>query len=230
MMVCLAVLDNKNDKISIYKVMALAVMILTLRSGILAIVAIYAFVAFSKKRKIRWYSVVEAALLAVVVGWGMIQEYFVSQRTLRYVLLENGFKLFKRFFPLGAGFATYGSQMSYNYYSKLYYELGFNNVWGLNQINGNYINDNYWPMIMAQFGLFGVIFNIILFIYEYKLLNKYAQKISTRNIALVLFINLMISTTASANMTGVAGMLIYFTLVLLLRQNNDLPSKEIVLQ
>ena len=110
--------------------------------------------------------------------------------------------------------------MSYTYYSPLYYEYGFDNVWGFNADNGNYINDNYWPMVMAQIGILGMIANIYMLVMEFKLVNGRGRKNCLRIISISIFINLMISTLVSANLTGVSGTIMYFVLAFLLTSNN----------
>lgn len=217
MLICLAVfVPAKTNKI--YNILAIAVIILTLRSGLLAIVFAYFVLSIIMKRstKLKWHHIVILLIGVVLVAWNMIQEYFLSQSTLRYTLLYYGAVVCKRYFPWGAGFATYGSQMAYDYYSPLYYEFGFNRIWGLNAVYGGIVNDNYWPMVVAQLGIIGVIVNIILFIKEFKIVSNNSLKIENGRMAMLLFINMMISTTASANMTGVAGTIIYFMIGLLL--------------
>ena len=222
LIVCVAVFDNNSLSFSFSKIAAFIVMILTLRSGILAIVAIYFFVYFffNKTKSVHWYHITLLAIIALTVGWGMINEYFISKNTLRYLMLSTGFLVTLKYFPLGAGFATFGSQMSYTYYSPLYYEYGFDNVWGFNADNGNYINDNYWPMVMAQIGILGMIANIYMLVMEFKLVNGRGRKNCLRIISISIFINLMISTLVSANLTGVSGTIMYFVLAFLLTSNN----------
>lgn len=218
MIIALAVFDNIESKLNLHKVIALFVMILTLRSGIIAIVFIYVTLSFFMKntRRIQWYHIVFLGIGAVAVGFGMIKEYYLSQSTLRYTLLHYGLVVSKRFLPLGSGFATYGSQMAYDYYSPLYYEFGFDNMWGLNKTYGGIVNDNYWPMVLAQIGVIGAVFQVILLIAEFRIVITQQRKKINRKMALVLFLNLVISTTASANLTGVAGTVCYFVLGLLL--------------
>lgn len=217
MIIALAIFENEDYK-GICNFFAMAVMIMTLRAGIIAIFFVYIIVMiiFKYSSKIKWYHIAILSAVSILVAWNMIQTYFISANTHRYRLLEYGILVFKRYFPLGSGFATYGSQMSYNYYSSLYYEFGFNNMWGFNQAYGGIINDNYWPMVMAQIGFIGVIVNLFLFYKEFKIVSWYPRKLINKRMALVLFINMMISTTASANMTSVAGTLMYFVMGLLL--------------
>lgn len=58
-------------------------------------------------------------------------------------------------FPLGSGFATYGSDQAFKHYSPLYVRFGFHHDYVLAQDTGFAMNDNFWPMLLDQFGLFG---------------------------------------------------------------------------
>lgn len=230
MIVALAVFDNVESKLNLHKVIALVVMILTLRSGIMAIVFIYMVLTLFMKhtKKIRWYHIVLLGIGAFAVGFGMIKEYYLSRNTLRYTLLHYGIVVSKRFFPLGSGFATYGSQMAYDYYSPLYYEFGFDNMWGLNKTYGGMVNDNYWPMVLAQIGIIGAMAQVILLIAEFLIVITQHRKSIDRRMAQVLFLNLVISTMASANLTGVAGTVCYFALGLLLSCKINITNKEVI--
>jgi hypothetical protein len=60
-------------------------------------------------------------------------------------------------FPLGAGLGRYGSWMSTVEYSPLYYDLGFDRVWGLSPSHSAFVTDTFWPQILGEVGLFGLL-------------------------------------------------------------------------
>jgi hypothetical protein len=81
----------------------------------------------------------------------------------RDALYLTGFKIAWDYFPFGAGFGTFGGWMSRVYYSPLYYKYGLNRIWGLSPDTGNFINDTFWPHILAELGIIGCIFYLLIF-------------------------------------------------------------------
>jgi len=75
----------------------------------------------------------------------------------RDALYINGFKIARDYFPLGAGFGTYGGYISYLIYSPLYYKYGLYKMWGLSPQTGQFISDTFWPHIMGEIGFIGLI-------------------------------------------------------------------------
>jgi hypothetical protein len=60
-------------------------------------------------------------------------------------------------FPLGAGVGRYGSRMSAVEYSPLYYRFGFDDVPGLSPTDTRFVTDTFWPAILGEVGVFGVL-------------------------------------------------------------------------
>lgn len=165
---------------------SLFVWFFTLRSRAIAFIATYLlimlFISLKKNRKtikFKFIYVIPVLLVAVVIAWDQIVFYFTSDTQARGVLLKYGLVTLKDYFPLGAGFGTYGSDIAKTTYSKLYYRYGFNHIYGMSKDTAYYLNDNYWPMIMGQFGFLGLIITVfILFLFMRRILkdlkgNKY---------------------------------------------------------
>lgn len=201
----------------IYKYLAIIVTLLTLRSGLIAGIVIYLIVSFflnhNKDIKIRHLVIV--GMGSIIAAWTMIKEYFLSG-SLRALLYKYGFKTMCNYFPLGSGYSTFGGNEAFVHYSSLYYQYGFNSIWGFSKDTGQFLNDNYWPMIIAQFGVIGLMCNLITFLSEAFLINNYcANKIYKIN-AWTLFLILLTGTIVSSNMTNVTGTLTVFSIGLLL--------------
>lgn len=80
-------------------------------------------------------------------------------------LLTKAFEIARDMFPLGAGFATFGSYYSGVYYSSVYAAYGLSNINGLRIGASQFISDSFWPMILGQsgyFGLFSYIFAVMM--------------------------------------------------------------------
>ncbi len=103
------------------------------------------------------------AAAAAVIARDQFQYYFgAGSRTPRYALVRGGIRTFLHYFPLGSGFGTYGSYAARKYYSPLYYQYGFTHVWGLSPRYNSLLTDNYWPSVMAQLGLIGLVLMVLL--------------------------------------------------------------------
>lgn len=148
---------------------ALLVWLSTMRSRAFAFVAVYlimAFLFFSTngkrlglmiRNRIKIVYLIPVALLAVTICWNQLIFYFTTATQARAILLRYGLKTMINYFPLGSGFGTFGSDIAFTHYSKLYMQYGFNSIYGMREGEGYYLNDNYWPMIMGQFGILGLI-------------------------------------------------------------------------
>lgn len=71
-------------------------------------------------------------------------------------LRSKAFEIARDMFPLGAGFATFGSYYSGVYYSSVYAAYGLSNINGLRIEASQFISDSFWPMILGQSGYFGL--------------------------------------------------------------------------
>ena len=78
--------------------------------------------------------------------------------------MQDSLTIAGQLFPLGSGFATFGTYMSGEYYSPLYYEYGLNTVWGLWPSNPTFVSDSFWPAILAQFGFIGLVVLVYLLV------------------------------------------------------------------
>jgi hypothetical protein len=82
----------------------------------------------------------------------------------RGVLLYKSFVIANDFFPFGTGFGTYAGFFSGEYYSWVYNMYGIDKVFGISADNPMFIADQFWPMILGQFGWFGLLaYGLIMF-------------------------------------------------------------------
>jgi len=96
----------------------------------------------NKERKLHIWQIAVLACVAFIFAYSDLQEYIFNGYAPRVLLLKYGFITANNYFPLGSGFASYGSEMAKRYYSKLYYEYGFNNVWSMSPEN-NRVGSNF---------------------------------------------------------------------------------------
>nr|WP_129734626.1 O-antigen ligase domain-containing protein [Parabacteroides goldsteinii] len=156
------------------------------------------------------------------VAWDKIQLYFVYGLTgeveedliARYVLYSTSIEIFKDYMPFGSGLASFATHASGAFYSDIYIKYGISNVWGLSKSGWEFIADTYYPSL-AQFGLAGVFFYILFWIYILKkafiyfLKSKNAKYIT---IALLITGFIAIENVADATITSNRG---FFMMILL---------------
>ena len=86
------------------------------------------------------------------------RDYVLNGKAPRTLLYRGSITVAHDYFPFGAGFARYGSYLSGVHYSPVYFRLGFENVYGLEPgIGGLYFTDTFWPAILGESGLFGLV-------------------------------------------------------------------------
>lgn len=160
-------------KSNLYKKMIIALALVcwafTLRARAFAFIAVYLLLAawfFMPRlgkssrhmvKKIKLYHVVIVVVLAVIIAWDKVIFYFTTDTQARSMLLRYGIITMLNYFPLGSGFGTYGSDIAATHYSPLYMTYRFYEIRGMQPDASMYLNDNYWPMVMGQFGFFGLL-------------------------------------------------------------------------
>lgn len=206
MVVCYSLINYYNKKHDTkYKVLIIINLLATLRSVSFGILALLIVLSFVLKNSFKIYHIIMIIPMIVFAGYNSWEMYFGDVVTPRKRLFEGGVTIFREYFPFGSGFASYGSNAAYEFYSPLYFKLGFQYVWGLNRQYGFIANDNFWPMIFAQFGLIGTILYILQFI---DILKDLFMPMLRKNevISLALIVGYLLFTSVGSNtITGVLG-------------------------
>ncbi len=172
--------------------------------GLLITVFILYWYIFIRQKKIRITQILILGAGILLVSYDTILHYFIrSTDSARSALLFTSFSIGKDYFPIGTGFATFGSYMSGVNYSPVYSMYGIQNVYGLTIDNYDFIADSFWPMILGQFGAIGLIC-FVLFIVN---IFKQIQRIKIQNLpaymaAMVAFCYLLIASTSEASYTN----------------------------
>ena len=166
---CLIILfyNERTKSNFIYMIMASLLVVSSIRIKEIAIVMLFWIMYFYfVKMKIKTKSILYllCAVAVLVFGYDQFSYYYGNTETARSLLTITSIRIANEYFPLGAGFATFGSAMSNTYYSPLYYKYGLNTVWGLGGgENYNFISDTFWPIVIGEFGWIGFILIIVLF-------------------------------------------------------------------
>lgn len=100
-----------------------------------------------------------AILLGPLVAEGARAYIGVEALTVqaRTALYGGSLILARDHFPLGSGLGTYGSYGSVTSYSPIYYQFGFNLIYGMSPAYPNFIQDTFWPQILGETGILGVV-------------------------------------------------------------------------
>lgn len=153
---------------------ALFIWVMTLRSRAVAFVACYLMFAFwyfyikeKHIKKVNIMYLLPIGVIGLALGWEQLVFYFTNDTQARSALLKYSLVTMKEYFPLGAGLGTYGSDIAKTHYSPLYEQYGFLNIYGMGKTHTNYLNDNYWPMIIGQFGIIGTILVVAILVLLY---------------------------------------------------------------
>jgi len=144
--------------------MALVMLVFTLRSKALAAAAVYVLLMVflvGIRGRLKLWHIALLGLGAVAIGWQQISFYFLELggSSARSIMTGTSLQILREYFPLGTGFATYGSSEAAVNYSPVYLLYGFNDIHELARWNPNaFLNDTFWPIVFAQSGAIGTVF------------------------------------------------------------------------
>ncbi len=210
---------NRKQNIA-WIALALLLMILTMRSKAFGFVAAFAALfLFAKSKHYSWYHYPIAACAVAFVGWGALNEYYGDINQARRVMLDTSILIANSSFPLGLGFASFGTNMSFEHYSPVYSQYGVSGVYGLSQETGNYITDSFWPALIGQFGWIGFVLFIAIVISLFRTIFQIAKRNGIEwlsPISIMLYL-LLSSFGESAFFTPFSAVYLFFILGLILK-------------
>ena len=197
--------NEKNDKYFIVKLMCLIMLCLTLRTKSICFALVYLIINkydFINKKAIRKILTIFILILSVAfLAKDSVDKYYGSmEETARGKMTVESIKIAKNKFPIGYGYATYGTYAAVTNYSPIYRELGFNNIYGLGRISTNYATDTFWPAILGEFGILGLLtyISFIIFMIKNTLFSLNNKSKYSYLIASLLAFMLIISTASSS--------------------------------
>lgn len=151
-------------------------------------------------------AVAVVGLMILVVGKPRLDKFIsLGMTTARTVLHVVGIKILVDFFPLGSGFGTFASYLSGRYYSNLYGRYGIENVYGMTEMEYNFISDVYWPYIYGQFGFFGLLVYLRLIFSLFIRQFRSGIPDSSRIAMVAVWIYALIASTSEAYFTNGTG-------------------------
>ena len=198
------VLSEKNKKLTMVKLLILLVTTLRSKAFVFVILAMLLYyIIIVKNKKITVKIIMMTALIASAISINQISYYFFNKDniTARAALTTTSIKIATEHFPIGAGFGTFGSDASRINYSPIYEKYNIHKIWGLREGDGRFVSDNFWPMLIGQFGYTGLICYIAIVITLFKMIQKvYNQnkKNYTYYGAILALLYLLISSTTES--------------------------------
>lgn len=177
-------------------------------TGILMLIIFIVFFIMKNDYKIKTWQIVIIGFLCIIAAVGEIQTYLLDDTAARSRLLRYAFVTAVRYFPLGSGFSTFGSATAAKHYSQLYYDYGFQHMWGLSS-NGNdgvdFLNDSYYPMIIGELGFIGLTIFIIFMTLLFLKFNNVPKGSSERYSLLFGLLTLMIIGFSQGGLSSIIG-------------------------
>ena len=228
--------DAENDN-RIYTAMAMGTMLLTLRTKAVVfciVVLLFFFMEkFGKKIRLRWYLLAGGA--GVAAAWGKISEYLSwgFSYNMRNGLYLAGAKLAAALFPIGTGFAGFGSNLSYEYNPRIYYELGLNTYQGFD-VGRPVLSDVFWPYVYGEFGVLGLALYLAMLAFLFwSLRHELGGELEKLRGANIIFAYLLVASMAEAVFTNSSG--VYSAVILAFffrkkRESAPAPAKPFVIR
>lgn len=210
-LVAIAVLSaRENEKSNKYCYVSICIaLILATKSSPLLFSVMFIFLLFYFKYhgKIKTRTIIFIGLIVVILGTFQIQTYLMNENAPRYLFFYYGGKTANTYFPLGSGFATFGSDQAARNYSRLYYQYGFNNMFGMNVEDGSFLSDTFWPMAIGQFGWIGFLIYIYIYIRVFLSFKKIAIKKEQKAFLYAAYLQYMIHAIGAAILSTSAGVI-----------------------
>ena len=209
---------------------ALVLMAMSLRSRWVALaLVIVLIIIFVKKGSTRAPFVVigVGSVSAFLVGQAQMSVYYGSaSESARGHLMTTALSVFQNFFPLGAGFASFGSGVTKTIYSPLYYQYGLQNVYGVAPNNPSYLTDTFWPVVLAQFGFLGLIIWLLLLIMLVVDFYRLGIASGMLVLSLTMIAAILISTTASGSIFSMQMITLLVAFMTAMKANIDREACE----
>lgn len=154
---------NKNTRKYIPTLIKVAIIILfTGRTKAIVFYVGYVLVLFIRilLKKVKLIYVIPFAPIILNLSKLRITSEFLDTGSARGTLYRTGWKIAKDFWPLGSGFATFGTDFSRKNYSPLYSYYGLSNKYGFSPDWPAYITDAHWAATMGETGFIGMLMYI----------------------------------------------------------------------
>lgn len=201
----------------VYVFFTIFLLITTFRFSYAIALGLHMFYKTIKSKKIKVELKILFSLFLVVATISIVlpqfKLYFIETESPRFIFYKYAFKIFDKY-KLGTGFATYGSYMAQVNYSDLYYQYGFNHMYGMTKENPLFLFDNFWPMIITESGIIGLICILLWFCLMLK-----KAKIMNNTITKIIILYLLAFSIVGQTVIHFSSIILFITMGLTLRPN-----------
>lgn len=224
-LVIILIVEKDIRKQLIYNVLAIFNMVLTTKGVVYIVIVCYIILAimWRKRSKLSLTNIAVLGVAGIAVSTLQINTYLKDIESPRVRLIRYGFVTANKY-PLGSGFATYGSDMAMKNYSKLYDMYGFENYFGLSREVGNFLNDCYLGMVVGQFGYLGTLLYIALLVMCFIPINKITFNNKVKALCFAIFIGIVVSSIGTAIIKSSIGVMIFAVFGLICGYSNQEKS------
>ncbi len=213
--------DNKNNRMP-YVAICVGLILATKSSPLLfSVMFVFLLIYFKKRVQLKTRTVVFMAVIVLLLGTFQIQTYLMNVNAPRYLFFYYGGQTANTYFPFGSGFATFGSDQAARNYSRLYYQYGFNSLFGMNPEDGSFLSDTFWPMAIGQFGWGGFILYVLIYMrifFSFKRMNLNSEQ---KAFLYAGYMQYIIHAVGSAILSASAGMLGAIALAAVMKPANE---------
>lgn len=219
-----------EKKKNFYKFIGVVAILFALKGPALIFTVSYVFLAFyfKKYQKLNFKIIIPLILALLFVSTYQINKYLLNDEAPRHIFFEYAFKTANHYFPLGSGFATFGSAEAAKHYSKLYVKYRFYRTWGMGPgENGMFLYDTYWPSVIGQFGWFGTVLFGYSYINIFKSIQRSKADYSKKAYIYAMFIQYMVHGLGSSILTSSAGLIGFMGLSLICFPDPNQEQKRI---
>lgn len=209
---------------TLYYIMACISLMLATKSSplLFGIMFLFFLSHFKRKSEIKVRTIVILAVVIIIIGGFQIQTYLMNENAPRYLFFYYGSVTANDYFPLGSGFATFGSDQAARQYSPLYYDYGFNNLFGMNPEDGSFLSDTFWAMAIGQFGWIGFALYCSVYVHIFISFKKnHNMKADQKALLYSGYISYIIHAVGSAILSSSAGVIGFIALAMVLDSNNS---------
>lgn len=217
-----------QKKKNVYYFLALISIILTTKGPalVLAFVFVVLSLYFKKHKKFSPFILVFLIVGIGILGSYQIKNYFLTDDVPRYLFTKYSFITANDYFPLGSGFATFGSYQASINYSPLYLKYGFDKSWGLSPEYGFFLSDNFWQMALGQFGWIGFALYFYVFVRIFLSFSKDEPDAQKKAFFYAVSLQYILHAVGSSILSNASGVIGFMALALFF--NVDYNSTDII--
>ena len=231
-MIAVLTLDKQVKNKRYYYIMVCISLLFATKSSPLIFALLFLFLChyFNKKSEIKFWTIIFIAIAIVIVGSYQIETYLMNENAPRYLFFYYGAITANKFFPLGSGFATFGSDQAARIYSPLYYEYGFNNQFGMSVEDCSFLSDTFWPMAIGQFGWIGFLLYCLIYVRIFYSFQKKSMALSDQKAFMYAsFISYIIHAVGSAILSSSAGVIGFIALAIVAGEQPEEAEANLIL-